>query len=634
MPRALRALLPGLLCLFSVFPSLAQSPTRHLAPVDKDFSDQPGSIIRRFVDPLTRQERRLYRSVLSSDTEHADSVAPVLTPDTPVYIHYDERVKDAHNSRNYILEEGRVFMNYECPFDPEKAPVLKIRPIDGGSKVPFLIRLQLTPREGRAINSSLDIDFRLPAIFSPQVDVRSVTSGNEALEFLVQPRPNCDDFNLRVNLPKTRGDSSTEGQAESLRLLIEGTIALKEYSTLPSQRFEKAPTEVDYPPPLRVTGRLLPDRDYRGAEERARIGEIVQSIQNAADSRYQQLVLAHRYASEQIRYYQNSMQRTPVQILTEGVGDCDDFCRVLIALLRAMGIPAKLTIGYLYDFNNMGPHGWVEAALPDKDGNLRWFICDPTLASVSPDKDYFVQFKNRIYLYPLRFNVAIHNLAADKQVEILLNWQEKEDRRQFPTTVLNFVLDSFTANLQDSLSTTAQTLRTGNLLVPREFRFALGSRYILADRAITENRTRLQLFLEGDESIALEIGVLDDEYDLSSEADRQTLELLKTVYQQLKDNPFQNTEAPYCLDLTYTRDSHSDRLQKVRLHICRYLVEQHFKRVLSLLEKQNLLNEPQAQRIQSLYDICSGKNLYYLQELARRLPHPPANELTSASPKQ
>jgi hypothetical protein len=47
-------------------------------------------------------------------------------------------------------------------------------------------------------------------------------------------------------------------------------------------------------------------------------------------------------------------------------------------------------------------------------------------------------------------------------------------------------------------------------------------------------------------------------------------------------------------------------------------VERHFEKVVDALKKELLLSEEEAARLSKLHQLCAGKNLYYLQELARR----------------
>jgi hypothetical protein len=62
--------------------------------------------------------------------------------------------------------------------------------------------------------------------------------------------------------------------------------------------------------------------------------------------------------------------KTCSQMLNSESGDCDDQSVVMISVLRAMGIPAWLELGVLYNkqANSWNGHGWANALIPKKDG--------------------------------------------------------------------------------------------------------------------------------------------------------------------------------------------------------------------------------------------------------------------------
>lgn len=59
--------------------------------------------------------------------------------------------------------------------------------------------------------------------------------------------------------------------------------------------------------------------------------------------------------------------------LEHGAGVCRDFSHVGIALTRALRIPARMVVGYLYQLDPMDMHAWFEAYV---DG--RWYTFDGT----------------------------------------------------------------------------------------------------------------------------------------------------------------------------------------------------------------------------------------------------------------
>jgi hypothetical protein len=593
---------------------------------EQDSLSQPGSIIKRFVDPLTRQEYRPIRPILNSDEEHASSMGPVLSPGKAVYIRQHYSQKPQPEDISYALEDGRLFVNHEAPYDALKMPMLKIRPVDGKTRIPFLVRTSIRPFETLNTQTSVYLLFRLPAIFAPRFDLRRVSMAGRRLQYQTTLGP--DEGGFTVTIPIS--DVPVRGESERpVEIVMEGTITLADYQVLPREDFAKSLGSFDRR--LNNMARLMPTRDCVGNEEEEILQGMVREIQTLTSVPYEQLLLAHRFTSTKLTYFQNNMQRTAVQVLNEGLGDCDDYSRLMVALLRGLGIPSRMAIGFLYDFNSSGSHAWVEAALNTRKGKPHWFICDPTLAGASENKDMFVQFKNRIYLYPLRFEVKIHNLAADYRTEILLNWSGKSKMEELPDVALPSLINTFNDSLGASFDRQLAELSRLNLLLPRQFLYSPASCYVLADRAIEPNSSHLMMLLDAEERVVAELAVSDDDHALDSPADLQILSLLKDAYLNLKQVPFGGSEARHCLELTYYRDRHTDRLQRVRLRVSRYLVEQHLRTIIESFRKTGLLTDGESSRIISLHTACSGKNMYYLQELARRRPSPPP-EVGAAPP--
>ena len=88
------------------------------------------------------------------------------------------------------------------------------------------------------------------------------------------------------------------------------------------------------------------------------------------------------WARSRLRYQRGATTAsTPgVEALAQGGGVCQDFAHVTLALLRAMGIPARYTSGYLHPHREAEvgetvsgqSHAWVEAWVGD------WVPLDPT----------------------------------------------------------------------------------------------------------------------------------------------------------------------------------------------------------------------------------------------------------------
>ena len=68
-----------------------------------------------------------------------------------------------------------------------------------------------------------------------------------------------------------------------------------------------------------------------------------------------------------------------LEVLRTRVGDCNEHATLLTALLRAAGIPARLSIGLVYTREKFFYHAWTEAYLG------RWVSMDATTNQMPAD---------------------------------------------------------------------------------------------------------------------------------------------------------------------------------------------------------------------------------------------------------
>jgi transglutaminase-like putative cysteine protease len=68
-----------------------------------------------------------------------------------------------------------------------------------------------------------------------------------------------------------------------------------------------------------------------------------------------------------------------LEVLKTGVGDCNEHATLLTALLRASGIPARLSIGLVYTRGKFFYHAWTEAYVG------QWVSMDATLDQMPVD---------------------------------------------------------------------------------------------------------------------------------------------------------------------------------------------------------------------------------------------------------
>jgi hypothetical protein len=365
--------------------------------------------------------------------------------------------------------------------------------------------------------------------------------------------------------------------------------------------------------------RLEIGRDIDDAGEADRLQEIAATLSAGPSTPYDRIVAVNSWVSRQLRYQESPATRSAIQALEDRSGDCDEHTTLMAALLRSMGIPVRRATGLLYDFERLSAHSWVEVGLTRRDGSLHWFIVDPTLAGTSPSEEEklrYLQFSDRMLLYPMRPSVSLKGVIGRHTTDILLNWRENTAKPfTDPSQAIAF-FDLVISSVDREISSGAERLADGGLQLRRQSASIVGSPYIIVDRPLTgQNSNRIRLQLENEERLVFDLSAGD-----GSEIDDQAIGKLRKVHGDLNHSFFAGRPAYHNLELVYIRNRHSDRLHTVRLRAGRYLVEHQLDRILRRLSKAGLLTEEETARIAAVAEASGGRNLYLLQELARQLP--------------
>ena len=138
-----------------------------------------------------------------------------------------------------------------------------------------------------------------------------------------------------------------------------------------------------------------------------------------------------------------TLATSPVDdLLEKGKGVCQDFTHLMIALLRAHGVPARYVSGYIHrPGKESQSHAWCEVWLPD----LGWLGVDPT--NNRPADDHFVKVAvGRDFsdvppnkgVYRGRAQESIFVRVETRELERLpsLSWQEQLPPLQVPLTAI------------------------------------------------------------------------------------------------------------------------------------------------------------------------------------------------------
>lgn len=117
--------------------------------------------------------------------------------------------------------------------------------------------------------------------------------------------------------------------------------------------------------------------------------ELAGELTAGATTEHQAVSAILTHVADAITYQYNPKQFDALFGLTTGTGNCQNFSHLAVALLRASGIPARVTIGQtlkdkwkipldnkgssLVQGLGEGAHAWIEVWYPD----LGWLPCDP-----------------------------------------------------------------------------------------------------------------------------------------------------------------------------------------------------------------------------------------------------------------
>lgn len=107
------------------------------------------------------------------------------------------------------------------------------------------------------------------------------------------------------------------------------------------------------------------------------LGDLAGQITQGVTPGYDQAEAIRKWIHENIKYQYGTSNASTSAMDTANnrVGVCRDFTHLGISLCRALNIPARMVVGYLYQLDPMDLHAWFEAYLDD-----RWFTFDATQA--------------------------------------------------------------------------------------------------------------------------------------------------------------------------------------------------------------------------------------------------------------
>jgi len=79
-----------------------------------------------------------------------------------------------------------------------------------------------------------------------------------------------------------------------------------------------------------------------------------------------------------------------IEVLRTKAGDCNEHATLLVALLRAVRIPARISVGLVYVREKFYYHAWVEAYTG------KWITLDPTLNQMPADVTHITLLRGNL----------------------------------------------------------------------------------------------------------------------------------------------------------------------------------------------------------------------------------------------
>jgi len=127
-----------------------------------------------------------------------------------------------------------------------------------------------------------------------------------------------------------------------------------------------------------------------------RILEVAQSL---AQGEQNHEAIAQRlsdwiYATMRYRSGVTGVGTSAAQALAIEAGLCQDYSHIMLAMCRALGIPARYVSGHM--LADGGSHAWVDVLVPDGEGRFRAIAFDPT-NNRRPDLSYAIVATGRDY---------------------------------------------------------------------------------------------------------------------------------------------------------------------------------------------------------------------------------------------
>ncbi len=239
--------------------------------------------------------------------------------------------------------------------------------------------------------STLEFKFALPASFSNKAVYQDI----QTISYSFSPEPvrvsdESDDYGNHFKQVSWKNLNSDVHVTVTFEARLKSELSAME-STIAFPVKSNAPEEAVY---LRPT-----DMVQSGSAE---IIAVAKRVTAGASTEYGAVTAILNYVSDTIKYSYNPTQYDALYTLSTRSGNCQNFAHLSMALLRAVGIPARIVGGislkepwkipvegrsFLVQSMGQGGHAWIEIYFPD----LGWLSYDPQQSKQFTDTRHIKQ---------------------------------------------------------------------------------------------------------------------------------------------------------------------------------------------------------------------------------------------------
>ena len=234
-----------------------------------------------------------------------------------------------------------------------------------------MVRMALsTQLEYEVFDAGCDFIFNIQAAYTPRQTVVE-----ESLSF---------NQNLTANYYI---DAQTQSRFIALRAM-QGQFCINYHAVVDLTHFEAAPNELFEVSPQALPGQVLPYLYPSRYCQSDRLLTFAGQQFGSMPMGYSRAQAICDWVRSHVSFQGNTSNSntSALDTLIDRVGVCRDFAHLMIALCRAVNLPARMVSGMDYGADMvLGPpdfHAYVEVYLADADGMGRWYMFDPSGTAV------------------------------------------------------------------------------------------------------------------------------------------------------------------------------------------------------------------------------------------------------------